>query len=150
MKRPAWILAAGVAATLVACHLRPGEASLVFEGEPSGRFEGGGVTCPAVLSVRATWIWTGEVEGRRMNVAAHALNSTGVPDVLLIHRDGISFLGRSAFPDEAPTDGQFTARVDENDRALLHFEGTATQDGYEPVRVRGKMRCPCAAPPCSF
>lgn len=148
MKRPAWFLAVGVALTLVACHLQPGEAALAFKGEHTGFFEGGGVTCPPVSSVSASWLWSGEVRGRPMSVGAHALNSTGVPDALLIHLDGNAFTGRKRYPDEAPADGQFTARVDENDRALLHIDGSAVRDGFEPVRIHGKMRCPCAAPPC--
>ena len=149
MKRPAWILAVGVAAALVACHLQRGEASLTFEGEPAGEFTGGGVTCPYVGSVSGAWSWTGEVDGRQMSVGAYALNASGVPDTLLIHRDGLSFQGRRAFVDEEPFEGEFKARLDHHDKTLLHIEGSAFRDGYEPITVRGALRCPCDTPPCS-
>jgi hypothetical protein len=149
MNRRAWILAVGVATTLVACHrLKPGEATLHFEGETTGHFYGGGVTCPPVSSVKASWLWQGDVGGERVSVGAHALNSTGIPDALLINAEGGSWKGRAPYPDEAPADGQFTARVDANDRALLHIEGSATHQQLGPIKISGSMRCPCAEPPC--
>ncbi|HEY6555928.1 MAG TPA: hypothetical protein VI072_01590 [Polyangiaceae bacterium] len=147
----AWVLGVGVATALVACQrLKPGEASLHFEGARTGHFNGGGVTCPAVLSISATWQWEGDVEGRHLKIRAFAANSTGIPDAFLISSEDISWLGRSAFPGETPADGQFTARVDERDKTLLHIEGTATGDDFGHLKVSGSMRCPCADPPCSY
>jgi hypothetical protein len=149
MNPRAWILGVGMGAALVACHgLKPGEASLHFEGETTGHYLGGGVTCPPVSSVKASWVWQGSVGGESVSVSAHALNSTGIPDALLINAPGGSWLSRRPYPDEAPADGQFAARVDDRDRALLYIEGSATHSSLPPIKINGSMRCPCAEPPC--
>ncbi|HEY6555929.1 MAG TPA: hypothetical protein VI072_01595 [Polyangiaceae bacterium] len=149
MNPRAWILAVGVAATLVACHgLKPGEASLRFDGERTGQFKGGGVTCPPISSISATWQWAGDVGGRRVSVVAAALNSSGIPDSLLINSENVSWKGRQPYPDEPPADGQFTARIDEKDKTVLHIEGSAINNQVGPIKVSGSLRCPCANPPC--
>jgi hypothetical protein len=149
MNPRAWILGLGVAATLVACHgLKPGEASLRFEGERTGQFNGGGVTCPPISSVRATWAWSGVVGGKPVGVSASALNATGIPDALIIESENIYWRGRAPYPGEAPADGLFTARIDEKDKTVVHIEGSATNNQLGPIKVIGSLRCPCANPPC--
>jgi hypothetical protein len=115
-----------------------------------GHLKGGGVTCPGISSISAAWQWQGDVGGRHVSVGAFALNSSGIPDALLINSENISWKGRVPYPDEAPADGQFTARIDEKDKTLLHIEGSATNNQVGPIRVRGSLRCPCDAPPCSY
>lgn len=146
MKRRAWLMAVGMAAALMACT---GHASLTLEGPISGEIDGPGVTCPFVSSTSGSWIWSGALAGRQVSIAFTALNTTGVPDALLIGSENEYWRAQGQPLGSPPKPGFFTARV--VDKSELHVEGSAlewTPDLDRKIEISGVLRCPCPEPPC--
>jgi hypothetical protein len=132
---------AGMVIALGACVPEAGHAALTFKGERSGDAAGPGVTCPFVSSVSATWTWAGTVGGKAVTLTAAALNSSGVPDALLINSENISWRAQGVAAGTPITPGTFTARVTEN--KVVHIDGIAARwSGEGEIRVSGAMRCP--------
>jgi hypothetical protein len=138
-------IALAATAALVACELEPGHASLEFAGELSGQVDGAGVTCPPPGSVQgdasALWIWSGTVNGHSAAVTAAALNTTAIPDSLLI-RSGNTYWFAAAQPaGSAAGPGKFTARV--SDGKVLQIDGIASSfSSPNVIEIHGAMRCP--------
>jgi hypothetical protein len=130
-----------VGTALVACELEPGKASLKFDGTLMGQVDGPTVTCQPTADTSAIWTWEGTVGGHSASVTAAALNSSGVPDALLVQSENRFWMAEGQAQGAALSPGKFSVRV--GSKKVLYIDGIAsTKSNETQVEIHGVMRCP--------